>query len=63
MIPGKPKLKFKKVYSGPGYPIDPQLEKARGIEAYVNIMTLESARPSRAYDYASLNRWLAEQLN
>lgn len=59
------KLKFKKVYKAPGYPVDPKAEEARHIESYVNAMTGASVLPWRArqYDYESLNRWLQEALN
>lgn len=60
-----PKLKFRRIYSGPGYPIDPKLEDLRTCDAFVNSVAdmRHELLPPRTYCHEAMNRWLMNQLN
>ncbi len=52
--------KFRKVYSAPGYPIDPRSAKARSLDSYVNAF---APQPSNTFDRRPLNAWLVANMN
>ncbi len=52
-------IKFRKVYSGPGYPIDPANKKARALESALNL----EPQPTGVLDLRPLKRWLGESVN
>lgn len=60
--PAKPHSRpiFKKVYKGPGYPVDPRNERARALEGYVNAFALQKGG---VFDHRPLRAWLNENVN
>jgi hypothetical protein len=51
---------FRKVYAGPGYPLDPRNHAARAIEQGLN---LTSDNAHGTVDYRPLRDWLVEAIN
>ncbi len=55
---------FRKVYSGPGYPIDPRRDASRAIDGYMNAFAKPASRRSkRTYDARPLREWLNKNVN
>lgn len=61
LIPPKPhsRVVFRKVYKGPGYPIDPRNEAARALEKGMNLIP----QVPYAVDYRPLRDYLVEAIN
>lgn len=54
------RFKFRKVYKAPGYPVDPKMEEARALDAYVNAF---SPQPHGVFDRSALDNWLVQNIN
>lgn len=55
------RLKFRKVYKAPGYPVDPRLVAARALDAWVNFSPQSGAH--QVFDWEGFRRWLSDTTN